>query len=284
MESIAYLSCSLEGHYGLLGFIMSRNSDEEGLTPANCYYAIFRGNARFRVGLKVFLFTDLIFFRKTTGQSELNQNGVTCGRNCVVTGGFASSGKTNSYARRGKALGRRTDWISLQNQQLYPRSLRKQDITMATSETNLESGPVNPNVQHSGGTVYATPYVAPAHGSVGLGERPEKFNGKDFKRWQQKMLFYLTTLNLARFLQEDAPDLGENPDRQTVAAVDAWKQSDFLVAESNEEEQEQIDTEEEHRPSPSFGEWDVNDPGSAEGFIVIHNKARDGRDRYGIGE
>ncbi|KAK2998790.1 hypothetical protein RJ639_024590, partial [Escallonia herrerae] len=95
---------------------------------------------------------------------------------------------------------------------------------MATSETIPESGPVHP----SSGTVYATPYVAPAHGSVGLGERPEKFNGKDFKRWQQKMLFYLTTLNLARFLQEDAPDLGENPDRQTVAAVDAWKHSDFL--------------------------------------------------------
>ncbi|KAK3002486.1 hypothetical protein RJ639_020339 [Escallonia herrerae] len=95
---------------------------------------------------------------------------------------------------------------------------------MATSETIPESGPVHP----SGGTVYATPYVAPAHGSVGLGERPKKFNEKDFKRWQQKMLFYLTTLNLARFLQEDAPDLGENPDRQTVAAVDAWKHSDFL--------------------------------------------------------
>ncbi|KAK3027568.1 hypothetical protein RJ639_042337 [Escallonia herrerae] len=82
---------------------------------------------------------------------------------------------------------------------------------MATSETNPESGPVNPNLQHSGGTVYATSYVAPAHGSVGLGERLEKFNGKDFKRWRQEMLFYLTTLNLARFLQEDAPDLGENP-------------------------------------------------------------------------
>ncbi|KAK3001561.1 hypothetical protein RJ639_021568 [Escallonia herrerae] len=42
------------------------------------------------------------------------------------------------------------------------------------------------------------------------------------------MLFYLTTLNLARFLQEDAPDLGENPDLQIVAAVDAWKHLDFL--------------------------------------------------------
>ncbi|KAK3031797.1 hypothetical protein RJ639_036949 [Escallonia herrerae] len=98
------------------------------------------------------------------------------------------------------------------------------DITMAISETIPESGSVHP----SGGTVYATLYVAPAHGSVGLGERSEKFNGKDFKRWQQKMLFYLTTLNLARFLQEDAPDLGENLDRQTVATVDAWKHLDFL--------------------------------------------------------
>ena len=43
------------------------------------------------------------------------------------------------------------------------------------------------------------------------GENPEKFNGTDFKRWQQKMLFYLTTLNLTRFLNEDGPklDVGE---------------------------------------------------------------------------
>ncbi|KAK3003669.1 hypothetical protein RJ639_018270 [Escallonia herrerae] len=37
---------------------------------------------------------------------------------------------------------------------------------MATSETIPESGPVHP----SGGTVYVTPYVAPAHGSVGLAQ------------------------------------------------------------------------------------------------------------------
>ncbi|GKE67145.1 hypothetical protein Tco_1521306 [Tanacetum coccineum] len=36
-------------------------------------------------------------------------------------------------------------------------------------------------------------------------EKPEKFNGQNFKRWQQKMFFYLTTLNLARFLKETAP-------------------------------------------------------------------------------
>ncbi|GMY09630.1 protein NOI4 isoform X6 [Fagus crenata] len=32
---------------------------------------------------------------------------------------------------------------------------------------------------------------------------------------------------------------------------------------------------ENDRPLPKFGEWDVNDPASAEGFTVIFNKARD---------
>ncbi|GJS11856.1 hypothetical protein Tco_0368652 [Tanacetum coccineum] len=36
-------------------------------------------------------------------------------------------------------------------------------------------------------------------------EKLEKFNGQNFKRWQQKMFFYLTTLNLAWFLNETAP-------------------------------------------------------------------------------
>ncbi|KAK8630202.1 hypothetical protein V6N13_079006 [Hibiscus sabdariffa] len=34
-------------------------------------------------------------------------------------------------------------------------------------------------------------------------------------------------------------------------------------------------SEEKGRPLPKFGEWDVNDPASAEGFTVIFNKARD---------
>ncbi|KAE9604804.1 hypothetical protein Lal_00010882 [Lupinus albus] len=33
--------------------------------------------------------------------------------------------------------------------------------------------------------------------------------------------------------------------------------------------------EEGGKPLPKFGEWDVNDPASAEGFTVIFNKARD---------
>ena len=65
--------------------------------------------------------------------------------------------------------------------------------------------------------------------SISPGEKPKKFSGLNFKRWQQKMLFYLTTLNLARFLAEEAPKLKEDElDIQFISFVDAWKHYDFL--------------------------------------------------------
>lgn len=68
-----------------------------------------------------------------------------------------------------------------------------------------------------------------ANATISPGEKPEKFFGVDFKRWQQKMLFYLTTLNLSRFLNEDPPTVAENEtDTNNMAALDAWNQSDFL--------------------------------------------------------
>ena len=43
------------------------------------------------------------------------------------------------------------------------------------------------------------------------------------------MLFYLTTLNLAKVLSEDPPAMAENePDRQKVIALDKWKRTDYL--------------------------------------------------------
>ncbi|KZV49445.1 hypothetical protein F511_13220 [Dorcoceras hygrometricum] len=43
------------------------------------------------------------------------------------------------------------------------------------------------------------------------------------------MLFYLTTLNLVRFLREDAPTVSENEtDKDKRAAFEAWRHGDFL--------------------------------------------------------
>ncbi|KAK5785559.1 hypothetical protein PVK06_040155 [Gossypium arboreum] len=66
--------------------------------------------------------------------------------------------------------------------------------------------------------------------AVSHNEKPAKFSGQNFKTWQQKMLFYLTILNLAKFLKDDPPTIKEGKvDEVTAfAAVKAWKHSNFL--------------------------------------------------------
>ena len=80
------------------------------------------------------------------------------------------------------------------------------------SETNQDSSSKASDMQIQ--TVVSTTLPNPKP------EKPEKFDGIEFKRWQQKMLFYLTTLHLAKFLQEDPPKPGA--DRDSVLIVDAW--------------------------------------------------------------
>ncbi|KAL1219617.1 hypothetical protein V5N11_034194 [Cardamine amara subsp. amara] len=58
---------------------------------------------------------------------------------------------------------------------------------------------------------------------------PDKFDGSNFKSWQQKMHFFLTTVKLERYLTEVKPVLPpENTDVRAVASVDAWTQGDYL--------------------------------------------------------
>ncbi|GJZ43329.1 hypothetical protein Tco_0590584 [Tanacetum coccineum] len=53
---------------------------------------------------------------------------------------------------------------------------------------------------------------------------------KFLSRWQQKMLFYLTTLCLVQFLKETAPRVEPRAEGQfsNAQAVEEWKHSDFL--------------------------------------------------------
>ncbi|KAI3728850.1 hypothetical protein L6452_17494 [Arctium lappa] len=90
-----------------------------------------------------------------------------------------------------------------------------------TSGTPTPTIPVQNNMAT---TTTPTPNTMANHS-----EKTEKFYGLNFKRWQQKMFFYLTNLNLARFLTETAPQIGGGEaDAQSVNAVEAWKHSEFL--------------------------------------------------------
>ncbi|KAL6572114.1 hypothetical protein OROMI_013072 [Orobanche minor] len=60
-------------------------------------------------------------------------------------------------------------------------------------------------------------------------EKPEKFVGADFKRWQQKMLFYLPTLGMAVYLKDDPLVVNETEtDRTKHFAYDQWCNGDFM--------------------------------------------------------
>ncbi|CAA7038043.1 unnamed protein product [Microthlaspi erraticum] len=63
-------------------------------------------------------------------------------------------------------------------------------------------------------------------GAVSVGLMPEKFGGNGFKTWQQKMLFFLTNLNLDKYLKDDAPVVPPGNTDSTI--MDRWTQSDFL--------------------------------------------------------
>ena len=60
-------------------------------------------------------------------------------------------------------------------------------------------------------------------------EKPDKFSGVDFKRWQQKMFFYLTTLSLQKFIKEEVPNPNEQvPEKDRFLVIEASKHSDLL--------------------------------------------------------
>ncbi|PHU00079.1 hypothetical protein BC332_29866 [Capsicum chinense] len=87
-----------------------------------------------------------------------------------------------------------------------------QDAAMPVGTTNIATS----------SCTNAPPTMAPA-------EKPKNFVGINFKRWQQKMFFYLTTLCLQRFTSEDPPEVTEGTsDKERFIIVEAWKYSDFL--------------------------------------------------------
>ncbi|KAH9678457.1 hypothetical protein KPL71_025717 [Citrus sinensis] len=96
-----------------------------------------------------------------------------------------------------------------------------------TTETNYVIPTTHISVSAAGPSVVKEPVAMTI--PVNHTERPEKFNGQNFKRWLQKIFFYLTTLNLASFLTNDVPKPKEGEtDVQVASAIDEWRHSDFL--------------------------------------------------------
>ena len=53
-------------------------------------------------------------------------------------------------------------------------------------------------------------------------EKPGMFSGVDFKRWQKKMFFYLTTLCLQKFIKEEVPNPNEQvPEKDRFLVIEA---------------------------------------------------------------
>ncbi|KAH0654259.1 hypothetical protein KY285_031717 [Solanum tuberosum] len=77
----------------------------------------------------------------------------------------------------------------------------------------------------------ATTLVAHNRSTAALAptEKPAKFSRVDFKKWKQKIFFYLTTLSLQRFINENVPVMSdEAPAEERFLVTEAWTHSDFL--------------------------------------------------------
>ncbi|XP_060186528.1 uncharacterized protein LOC132615941 isoform X1 [Lycium barbarum] len=85
------------------------------------------------------------------------------------------------------------------------------------------------NATGSGAKIVASSSRNTTVPAMAAAEKPKKFSGIDFKRWQQKMFFYLTTLNLQKFITEEVPVLlEETPNNEHFVLTEAWNHSDFL--------------------------------------------------------
>ncbi|VFQ83088.1 unnamed protein product [Cuscuta campestris] len=60
-------------------------------------------------------------------------------------------------------------------------------------------------------------------------QRPPKFNGTNFKMWQQKMMFFLTVLGFAEYLQQDPSQPNEANDPLVAMVNQAWYHNNYLA-------------------------------------------------------
>nr|XP_009798319.1 PREDICTED: uncharacterized protein LOC104244566 [Nicotiana sylvestris] len=78
-------------------------------------------------------------------------------------------------------------------------------------------------------TVGATAIASSSRTVVPPVEKPGKFSGANFKGWQQRVFFWLTTLGMQKFTSEEpSVPAADMPDNEKFMVVEAWKQTNFL--------------------------------------------------------
>ncbi|VFQ83878.1 unnamed protein product [Cuscuta campestris] len=112
-------------------------------------------------------------------------------------------------------------------------------LTMASASTanfgpNASfTAPVNPFVGPHWATNEPFLHTPNAVGSISMPacsvQRPLKFNGTNFKMWQQKTVFFLTVLGFAEYLQQDPPQPNNGNDPLVAMVNQAWYHNKYLT-------------------------------------------------------
>ncbi|XP_070050118.1 uncharacterized protein [Nicotiana tomentosiformis] len=83
--------------------------------------------------------------------------------------------------------------------------------------------------ENSSTTVAATTIALSSRTVFPPAEKLEKCSGANFKGWQQRVFFWLTTLGIQKFTSEEPPlPAADMPNNEKFSIVEAWKQADFL--------------------------------------------------------
>ncbi|VFQ73287.1 unnamed protein product [Cuscuta campestris] len=93
--------------------------------------------------------------------------------------------------------------------------------------------PVNPFVgphwATNGPFLHTPNAVGPISVPANSVQRPLKFNRTNFKMWQQKMMFFLTVLGFAEYLQQDPPQPNEANDPLVAMVNQVWYHNNYLA-------------------------------------------------------